>query len=284
MRPFRGPALLAALLAPVLAMTGCDKSDPLLVGEQTIAVTFKGIGNSPQYNVWDMHEDSDMDGEPDDTDGDGDPDQWLWCEALQGLPADPTMRPSSLPWNFSVQISVIRAGTTGEVQITSNDALAVDFNLSRYDSAESRRFTFAKNPITIDDMGTLRTFVFTNPRKFTALHRDVVRATFNPLSAIDPITYPYQDGLCSLQDPGDANVDDQGIPYTLSLNKGDTVIVRARRGLIPPAFTVPAGFQPLYSTEPTIDASMTIDGTPLTNGASTQINFGSPLTITFSTR
>jgi hypothetical protein len=275
MRAFGGLALLAALLA----IGGCDKSQPLLVGEQTVAVTFDGVSaTTPQYNVWDIFEDNDLDGVPDG-------DTYLWCEIVVfPFPEDPNLSPISAPWNFSVQISVIKAGTTQEIQITTDAALAVTANLSSYDTASSTKFTFNKPPITVDDMGTQRTFAFANPRKFTPLHRDVVQATFNPLSAIDPVTYPYQEGLCSLQDAGDSHIDDQGNPYSLPLDKGDTVIVRARRGAIPPEFITPPEFVPVYTTEPAIDASMTLDGVPLANGASTQNAFGAPLTLTFSTR
>jgi hypothetical protein len=121
-------------------------------------------------------------------------------------------------------------------------------------------------PGTVD-----RTFFFQNPRLLSAAHPDVTNTTRNILNDTDPATFNDQDtsgngipdagredGLCPGFPIGDPNIDGSMPPFVIDLEAGDTVIVEARRALLPP-------YGLLYSQEevlgdPALRANFTVDG------------------------
>ena len=99
-----GVAVLSALAF------GCDTSQPLQIDEQTFELSFSAPGAQiTRFNVYDGFEDSDGDMMADDVDGDGQPDFFLFCRTASG----PAANPSSIPFGYTLQITLLRADSTG---------------------------------------------------------------------------------------------------------------------------------------------------------------------------
>ena len=236
-------AAVGVLLVLSVLTVACDTSQPLDSGPANYevhlsavnVVGFIGGEGIKSFRVWEMFEDNDGNGLPDDTDGDGVPELYNFCRTL--LISDTThINPGSVPWSFTVQISVIPAGATEEVVLTSAGALADDptINLTSYDtSAQSLIFGAIQPTVSIGTGVDMRTFRFRNPQKMSQANDHVARSVFNPLSDFDPATYGLGNGLCSLFDPGPSVTDGQS-PFSVELSAGDTIIVRALRGALPP--------------------------------------------------
>jgi hypothetical protein len=257
-----GVLLFAALLS------ACDTTQPLQYDEQTYELQFDGRGATvPTYDVWDQYEDENGNGAPDP----GEPMQ-LFC-ADQSAPD--TISPTSAPFSFTLQITILRAGETVKERVTSESALAVGANLSGYDDPSNiiTGVTPDKAPIVVDG----RRFIFRNPRRVSAANRDVVMATVNTLNQLRPGTYFVGNGLCSAGNPGAARIDNEPQPLALVLRKGDTIIVEARRGIDPPN-GVP------YDSEPSIRALFLLDGREVSvNGSDrTTKQPGSALSFSFT--
>lgn len=299
----RGICSLGGVVLLMALGLSCDSTSPLQLEttDLTISVTATN-GAVPAYNIWDMYEDSDGDMQPDDLDGDGTGDLFLWCE-----PSFVSFNPTFVPIEFGAEISIVRAGTTEREVLTSPAGTLIDANLSEYDPAVQFGLVPAKNPITVIQDTVLgpvtRTFVFDNLGTFsgtqrrlgTAARREVVSATYNPLSEWgsqqSPVQYGHQAGLCSLADPGPANLDGQGLPLSITLNKGDTLIVEARLGdaademfFFPPGSSTPMS---LISGSYQLNGELYLDGTPVSGVSGTlssQTTFGSPITFSYTTR
>jgi hypothetical protein len=193
-------------------------------------------------------------------------------------------------------ISVIRNGETVKTVVTSSDAMTENpaINLTGYDPAVATALTAHKQDICLDGgnavtscagAGVARRFRFVNSgllrRKLTQGHREVATTTENPLSTANP-TFGLGLGLCSLQDPGPPALDGQ-YPFTIDLNKGDTIIVEAERGAAaPPGLPVSGNIDNQVS----VAASLSIDGKSVTvNGVTGTTNQpGAGLKFTFTTR
>lgn len=294
MRVLKG---LAGLVLLVALLASCDSTPLLEAGQKTAQISFQGASALTRtYNVWDMYEDADGDTLPDDLDGDGVGDLYMFCQDV-GVGSQP-LTPASVPWRFAVQVSIIRAGTTVPEVLTQDAALLLDANLADYDTAIQFNLTAPKNPITVNDGMTTRTFRFDNdanfgpgPRRLTAANRDVVLALENPLTTINPVTYGQGRGLCSNGDPGPAIVDGGSPPFEVVLGKGDTVIVQARRGEAPPEMVYvnpdTGVSSPLFSPQPELSSSLVIDGRSAeVNGIVTTagLTVGSPISYTFTIR
>ena len=208
------------LLLLLAVAGGCDTIAPLQIEEQTYELQIVGtsVGPIPVYQIYDMYEE-------------GVGDYFLFCETAPGL----QFTPSSAPWNFSVQIEILRAGETEPEIITSGGALDPDMNLTLYDQNPAIIGGLAdKDSITIGMAPNTRTFHFENPRRLTVASEEVMMATTNPLSDAVPATYGLGAGLCSNAYPGPANIDGMPQPMSILLNKGDTVLVQARKSDISP--------------------------------------------------
>jgi hypothetical protein len=231
---------------------GCDTTQPQQAGEQTLTLTLAAPGAGiTTYDVWDLYEDNDGDGIPDDIDGDGTGDVFLWCETIP--PGEPVINPISVPWGFTMQISILRAGEIQPEVLTTAAALNPASNLAQYDTIRRLGETLPKLPIT--EQGRTFKFDLNAPRRLSAAHRDVVSATSNPLSTLNPGMYDLGNGLCSAGNPGDAKIDNQPQPYSVVFSKGDTVIVEARRGL-----DAPEALENEFTREPRLDAAIRVDG------------------------
>lgn len=225
-------AAVGVLLVLSVLTVACDTTQPLGSGPATYEVQFSAVNvigftggeGIRSFRVWEMIED-----------GGGVPELYSFCLPL--LVDDLShINPGSVPWTFTVQVSVIHAGSTEETVITSASALTDDpsINLTGYDKSEQTLIGGAiQMPVTIIDNGKTRTFRFRNPLKLSQAHERVARSISNPLSDFDSGTYGIGNGLCSLTDPGPAVTDGQS-PFSFELSAGDTVIVRSLRGALPP--------------------------------------------------
>ena len=132
-------SLAGALVLLVVLGVGCDSDIPLQREEQKLAVVFVASGAVlTTFNAWDLIVDNNLDGLPDSTCAGNtsvlcsiDPDcgangpcisqVFLWCEHNNptNLPGFTILPPSSMPWNYSLEASIISAGgTTREVLIS----------------------------------------------------------------------------------------------------------------------------------------------------------------------
>jgi hypothetical protein len=129
----RRAVCLAPLVLTALVLAGCDTDDPLVIGQQAIELTMTANNaTTTQFLTWIIYEDNDNDFVPDDSDGNAveneDGDVSLWCQA------DGSGNPTSVPWGYSLSVTVIREGQTLVEQLTSDDAATDAFNTAPYDT------------------------------------------------------------------------------------------------------------------------------------------------------
>ncbi len=295
MRGARFGCSLALLALSAVFAPACDTTQPLQLEQQTFSLQMRGVGAVvPVYDVFDMFEDSarcqgdtaircasdadcvgtapcvPADGVADDTDGDGAGDVYLWCKTRTSTPT--TANVISVPFGFTIEVTILRAGTTEREPITSSAAMQdITQNVSDYDT------TTLNIPGSPPDQPPITsgssTYVFNNGRRLTAGTFEVASATYNPLSAAFPATYGLGNGLCSLAFYGPAVFDRSGAnqhPLQFVLNKGDTVTVKAIRAStgFPNGVPIadPAGIS-MISTMSTAGRPVEVTGTIATDPA-----------------
>lgn len=248
---------LVGLLLFAIVLASCDTAQPEQVDSQTAEITISAVNSSVQmFNVWDVFEDSNQDNVPDGP-------SFLWCEQAIVGGNLVFVGATSVPWNFSVEVSVLRGETGASEVITDVLSLDPEANTALYDTIVILGATGTHSEVVVDDMGTIRRFQFGSGRRLSVANRAVVSATSNPVTDLDA-SYGWGNGLCSLGDPGEPAVDDQLQPYSVSLGKGDTVIVKARKSLLPPQEMFNDSGQLLVSVEPILSGKLFIDGVEIT--------------------
>ena len=282
---------LAGGLLLTVGLAGCDQAQVAQLNSQTAMITVSVVGTEAElFNVWDLRETTDLDMTP----GPDDPTVYLYCEAIQVAPGAPPFKVGvQTPWQHSLRISVLRADSTEFEQLTDDMFLDVLSNLTPYDpDPRLNSNNVQKQPLTIPDgtctvSGTsclmdvdclggasdtclviLRTFEWDNNtrRQLTTVSRTVILATSNPLNDIDPLTYSFRNGLCSLStDPGPVALAGAPQPFTFELGKGDTVKVEASKAFTPPAGLRDAFGNPLTLIEPVLRGQLAIDGINITS-------------------
>lgn len=285
---------VASILLLVLALASCDTTQPLQLDQQTLELQILATGaQTREFVVYDGFEDSNLDGQPDDTDGDGQPDFFLHCLTRMTNPQPPTLpmpetgNPNSVPWNYTVSITILRAGETVPERITSTgsgeDPL---FSVTEYDSASIFGSVQALPPVAIFDpmTTTLRTFRFQNGRLFSEARREIMAATTSPLVELDPATYGAKgQGRCSTFDPGPSIIDSgtsSAYPRQIILRKGDTVTIEA---LASPTAT--PGLTVLNPPQPALAASLKLQGSELlVRGATNETTPGGGLRFSYTSR
>jgi hypothetical protein len=134
-RVWLGLFVLAAVCA-----SSCDTEQPLQIGEQDGMLTIRANGaGMPRYFTWLVFRDNDGNNVPDDVNGDGvedDNDKTLWCELDNSNGIPNTASPFSVPWTYSLKVSVLRAGQTTPELLTSTNAIGDTFNRAPYDESE----------------------------------------------------------------------------------------------------------------------------------------------------
>ena len=226
MRSMLGAASIVLL---ALALVSCDTTQPLTLEQQTFELQVLATGaQTGVFDVFDGFEDTNADGQPDDTNGDGQPDFFLHCLTRQFSPF--TGNPTSVPWGYTVSITILRAGETTPERITSTAAAsAADLSVSEYDTTLhiDGGVPAAPTPIAV---GT-RLFRFQNGRILSEANREVMAATTSPLVELLPAVFGAKgSGRCSTFDPGPTLVDSSTssvYPRPITLQKGDTLTVEA---------------------------------------------------------
>ncbi len=307
-----GLLLLGAALAPA-----CDSDSPLQVGAQEFELFISAPSALvPRLSVWEFGEDLDGDGAPDDVDGDGEVDLNLWCEPFAEIDGAPPPSATSMPWSFFAKVEILRAGQTVREDLTSTAAAESPINLAGYDtSSDSGSIInpdiFVSHPagqcsdnpsIACDpnlgggycglfEAGTScnaiagpavdRRFVFRNAENpaipfqtlLSQANRRVLAQTTHFLFELTGDT----EGLCPGVDLGDPSIDGLPQPFTVTLNKGDTIIVTVGKSDIPPSVG--------YITEPNITAQLLLDGAGVTiNGTSSTNSSRNNFSFNFTTR
>ncbi len=222
----RGARQVISLALLGIFAGACDTTQPLQLNEQTFVLTMRALGASvPVYNVFDMFRDNDGDDVADDVDGDGEGDFWLWCKD-----AGATVQASSVPFGFTIEVTILRDGETVREFVTSLAATEDEtVNVTSYDTLIPNLpgIPNPEPPIVSDG----NTYKFENGRRRTAADAAVAAATSNPVSDVD-LSHGIGNGRCSLVFYGPARidtVDGPEYPLTFTLRKGDTVTVKAIR-------------------------------------------------------
>jgi hypothetical protein len=238
---------VACVLALAMLGSSCDTTQPMFLAQQTFQLSVRTAASPVQvFNVYTGFVDNNNDGMPDG-------DTFLFCK---NRVAQPVMSaPTSLPWGFTIEIKILKAGETEAQLIVSDDAvLNSDANLAEYDTSNYQGSVPTQAPITLGG----QTFKFINGRILSSARESVMAATVNPLALLDPATYGVKgQGLCSTSYPGPSVIDRPSgapYPYQIVLQKGDTVTVGVRRAeLGPPG--VPAGQNPGINSTFTLEGS-----------------------------
>ena len=275
---------LVALAAAALLTSSCDTTQPLQLEEQTFLLSFAGtdVVGIRNFDVFDAYEDNNGDSQPDDTNGDGTPDIFLHCLTRDPNRQNAFSNPASVPWGYSVVISILRAGQTVPERITSSAAASdASFSLTDYDprGPQLGAVDAAPAPVTINN----RTFGFRNGRVLSSVRRDIMAQTTSPLVELAPNTYgAIGSGRCSAFDPGPSVVDratSADYPRHIVLRKGDTVTIEAFMSPTPtPGIVVP------NPPAPGLSATFTLNGTPMVvRGSTSEAGPGNGLRFAYTT-
>jgi hypothetical protein len=136
----RSLACLGLVLALALA-SGCDSDQPLEISDRNASLRFVASNATvKRFDVWEMWEDSDGVPGPDDVNDDGVEDTWRWCQ-LPGPVDQQTGIATSVPWTYSLRVSVLPAGEANFVPVTSSSALQDGNNRAGYDTSVLANFT-----------------------------------------------------------------------------------------------------------------------------------------------
>lgn len=249
---------VACVLVLALVILSCDTTQPLVLPEQGFELQVRGTGTFVRVmDVYNGFEDNDGDGQPDG-------DTFLFClwrpprdSSGNILPGIDTRGPTSVPWGYYIEITRLPAGATESELVVSEEAVTDALsNLTDYDKTEGIFGPVPPlPPVTIDG----RTFKFSNGLIFTEAREEVMASTSNPLATLDPANYGTKgDGLCSDFYPGPSGIDRMAggpYPYSITLEKGDTILIGARR-----AVEGPPGLGVQNPPAPGLSATFTLDG------------------------
>jgi hypothetical protein len=275
---------MACVFLLALVSLSCDTTQPLQFGEQGFTVEMRATGTQVRLmDVYTGYEDNDGNNIPDG-------DTFLFCvwrpKRDNGLILPGTIDergPTSVPWYFSIEVSRLPAGATEAEMIVSEDAISEGLaNLSEYDKTA---VIFGNVPAVQPKTINGRTFKFTNGVIRTEAWEAVMASTSNPVSTLDPANYGAKgSGLCSTFYPGPVGIDrtaGASYPFPVTLDKGDTVIVSARR-----ATEGPPGLGVVNPPAPGLSANFKLDGIDVAvkGTKSSDPGPGTALTFSYTTR
>ena len=233
----RTRARLAVFACLVIVSLGCTTEQPQQIGAQVAQVAFTTQSGVYQYDVWERYIDADLDGVPDQFDPQGrpiDPPVQVQCRQVVDAAGLPTIvSAESIPWTHSLEILLLANGETDPVVVTTLDAQSDLFNLTPYDTGRSS--SQPRPPCTAPE-------VCTPLGRWSGAARIVMESRYEDLGrGYTPPNGPAVTGLYRCPgSPGggdprlDGTIDDPGTPpFSLTLEKGDTIIVRARKALVP---------------------------------------------------
>lgn len=191
---------LAALGLVFVTAVSCDTEQPTAQGARTAGIQF--VARAPVANMqdlWDRYRDLNNNGQLDS----GEPFRGVLCEPI-GLevPED-----APVPWTFSVEISVIRAGTVTPILVTAPVARA-DF---RSTTVDDQRVILGVTP----ELPAFDGFVHVNPRRVFDGNLTALAGCYGAVVE-------------------EANIAGEDSPFLVDLAPGDTIIVKAGKNPAPP--------------------------------------------------
>ncbi|ANM28765.1 hypothetical protein ABI59_02780 [Acidobacteria bacterium Mor1] len=196
----------------------------------------------------------------DDRDGDGTPEVFQLCLTD---PSPQTASPASVPLDYSIRVTRIRADGTEE-QLIGGTGSSFDSNQTLYDEVPPSGSTPLCPTAVVSDPITCSSGVlfFRNPRRLTAASRTVMASN-----------------NCPGFDAGEPMIGGLAQPFSFEVESGDTILVEARRGS-----TIPGGLS--VTSEPTLAVETTLDGrgVEVLGTTSTGPEAGSPLSYSFTVR
>ena len=198
------------LLGSVLAAAGCTTKQPESIGTRTASVRILAKADVNTFNCYEIWAD-DIDGIPADT-GERE------CENELNSGGDPVVAIRNIPWRYSLTVSIIHAGSTGEEIATSlsgvigssvqpGDGIDNFISLTEYDPTDQPASKF-------------------RPPEFRPGYGIVTFENGRLVSRGSPIWLAIA-GF----GPGETNILTLSPTFDFEVNAGDTVIVRARKQL-----------------------------------------------------
>jgi hypothetical protein len=215
----------ATVLVALVALPSCKTTQPTQGAKPSIVLSFSARALLDTYNCWDVS-------------GTNAPPSGVYCEQVFESGAA-KLSSRVLPWPYDLEISVIPSGQTAEQVIASSidgtgnvpPGFPTFGNLTDYDTIESTAPSAPAHPDS--------SLTYSNPRQVSQGNR-----TFGLFAGF---RYP------------EPNVLGQSPAFTFEVNKGDTIIVRARKIRLENNPT----FNALNQEQ---DASLTLSGQLTING------------------
>jgi len=199
----------AVLCASVLSCLSCDTTQPSGVTEETAQVFLGAQATVALYDVYEVWVDTNNDNTPDVPTGESS------CRPVfEGT--SPKTAGRAVPWRFAARVRILRAGSTEPETIANFDSVDPFSSVAPYDEIVETAAGAAPEP----------------PRFFLAGRRVSVASRL------------YMERCTSQTDLPDPNLSNQPLPFPIRLEKGDTLIVEARKepdalhGALPPKFPV----------------------------------------------
>jgi hypothetical protein len=226
--------------ASVLGSLSCSTTQPTSAGPQVVAVTASAFGLVQVFLVYEKFEDVSQppDGVPD------------LFRAYECVPQNQFVS-VSIPWPYSAEAAVIRAGTVDEIIVAASEPFS---NLTPYDTA---------TPQPVSDLAPSPPFYFINGVQTTTaspffLERCRPGVTFEP-----------------------SNILGQPVVFEFELAQGDTFVFRARKQLIVDA----SPYAQIPLSVPDMTANFFVDGRQVTpSGTTSDSQDGGGFTASVSTR
>jgi hypothetical protein len=190
---------LVLALALILPVAGCDTTQPTDAGDRLVSISVSGTAKVNKWNVWDVWIDEDGNCEIDEPpDGEDYKATYLSCDELERFD-------TTVPWPYSAEVSIIRAGTTEEELIATSVGTPNEFsNLSFYDE-------FVIQELPDQCSGIEGGELWVNGRQISAAHEEVMARCLG------------EDDLLPV------NVLGQPDRYDIVAQRGDTIIFRSRK-------------------------------------------------------
>lgn len=213
-------AWAGAAMGLLIAAAACDTNQPTDAGTQVVSVTTQAFGLTEAIRVYDIWLDVDQDGSPDIDTGD------KRCVTTGNFVNAP------VPWPYSASFSIIRAGTSNEVEVASTIRSDDPFsNLTPYDDnirqtvpnlqtqgkcqggANDGEFCSNSTPCLPESCGP-RVWHFLDGREVTSSNLDYI---------LNCTAFGPQIGV--------ANILGEIGSFDFDMSPGDTMVFRARKTL-----------------------------------------------------
>ena len=244
---------LAVLALCLISISGCETTQPQQIGSQNMQIEIL-TGNAAVgvFDVWEAYFDTNNDGIPDETDPDGNillPPVQTICRRAFESGGEEVIAVQNTPWNYSLEISIIRAGTTVIERLTTTEALNSIFNMTPYADG---LLAGAQQPGA--DCPLLATCNLVG--RLPSTHRIVIDSTHPSCPGSPVLGDPRMSGTLASPLPP---------PFTTEVEKGDTILVKARKNFAPPE-----GVE--IGSEPTLQGSLFLGGVRILNLTGTSVS------------